>query len=103
MCQQATNVVTSQLREASIAFTIVEKWLFAAPQALMNVHTRAVIAKDGFGHESDGFTVLARRILCHVLIQHQVICSLQERVETHINFCLSCSTYLVVLCLDRYP
>src|SRR5216110_2658667 len=103
MCQQATYIVTCQLREASIAFAIVEKWLFAAPQALVNVHTRAVIAKDGFGHESDGFTVLARCILCHILIQHQVICSLQERVETDINFCLPCSTHLVVLRLDQYP
>src|SRR5579859_1478507 len=45
MGQESAYIIASHLRKPCVAFAIIEKWFFTAPQALMNVHTGAVVTK----------------------------------------------------------
>src|SRR2546426_2407266 len=68
----------------------------------MDMHTGTIIAKYRLGHECDGLTMLASRILYDVFIEHHVVCGLEQRIVTDIDLCLSWSTDFMVLCFDQY-
>ncbi len=66
----------------------------------MGMHTCAIIAIDRLGHESDRFAILLRDIFDHIFVEQQVIGSLNQGTEAHIDFALARGSYLVVQRLD---
>ncbi len=50
------------------------------------MHTGAVIAEDGLGHEGDGLAVLAGNILDNVLVKQKIISHAGECGEGHAHF-----------------
>jgi hypothetical protein len=63
----------------------------------VNVHSRAIVAKQRFWHERDCLAVLTRHILDDVFIKQEIICHAGERSEGHAHFALTgCSNFVVV-------
>src|SRR5712691_1762047 len=81
---------------------IIEQWLLALPQALVYVHTGAIVAKDGFGHECHGLPMLAGCILHDIFVEHHIICGLQQRIKTDIDLRLPWTANFMMLRLDQH-
>ncbi len=63
----------------------------------MGVHSRAVVAKDGFGHKGCRFAVAARDVLNYVLKPHLFIGDFEHLVEAEIDFALAgCGDFVVL-------
>src|SRR5881398_3224763 len=99
MCQETADVVASQLRKTRIAIA-EEQGLLVLPEALMNVHTGAIIAEHGFGHECNSFAIFAGGVLGDILVEHNVICTLRQRTIAHVDLSLSWTAYFMVVCFN---
>src|SRR6266702_48837 len=102
MGQESTNVVAGQLRNTCIALAVIEQRLLVLPQALMRMHTRAIVTEHRFRHECHSLAMLASYILGDIFVEHQAVCYLHQRVETHVDLSLSCGTNFMMMCLDWY-
>ena len=100
MRQQTADVVASHLRELRVAFGIIEERLAFLPQTLVRMHTRTIITEDWLGHERSRLTVLARRVLDNIFVEHHIVGGLCQRVKTNIDFRLSCRAHFMVLGLN---
>src|SRR6266568_824328 len=81
---------------------IIEQWLLALPQALVYVHTGAIVAKDGFGHECHGLPMLAGCILHDIFVEHDIVGGLQQRIKTDVDLRLPWTADFVMLRLDQH-
>src|SRR5581483_3492803 len=100
MTQDTTDIMASHLRETSVAFAIIEERLLVFPQARMRVHTRTIVAEDGLGHEGDGLTIFACRVLDNVLVEQHTVGGFHQGIEADVDFSLTCSTNFMMMCLD---
>ena len=100
MLQQATDVVTRQVRQASVADLVVEQRFPALPQALVHMHAGPVVLKQRLGHEGDRVASRLGDVLDDVLERHEVVGGLQQGAEPEVDLCLTGGADLVVLHLD---
>ncbi len=100
MVKQPTDVVPGQLGQAAVAALAVEQRLVALPEALVDVHARAVVLEQRLGHKRHGFAAGQGNIADDVLVQHQVVGGPQERAVPDVDFRLPRGPHLVVLHLD---
>ena len=79
------------LRQWNVAFSIVEHVLAGLDigQALVDVHTAAVDAKDGLGHEGGEQTMFGGDTLDGVLEGDRVVGGVQRMFVTEVDFVLA--------------
>ena len=68
----------------------------------MHMHSGAVVVEHRLGHERCRFAVFPRHVANDVLVDHHVVCSLDQLRELHSQFVLSCTGNLMVMLLDGY-
>jgi hypothetical protein len=96
MLDDAANVVEGGVRQAAVLIPREQRLTFFL-QRLMHVHSAAVVADDGFRHESKGFAVTVRHVLQGVLENLHLVGFLGERVCRHIDFALTGSRDFVMM------
>ena len=102
MLQDTSDIVETELRDAGI-FLPGKQGFPLFPDALVRMHTGAVVPKDRLGHEGGCFAMPAGHVLDDVLVHHQFVCRLDQRVEADINFRLARRRRLVVVLLNGNP
>ncbi len=99
MFEQPAGRVEADVTEAGIAVAGEER-LAALPERGMRVHAAAVVLEDRLRHERDRLAVAARDVLADVLVPHELIGHLDERLELHVDLALAGRRHLVVMRLD---
>ena len=100
MLEQTTDVVLGGLGKTSITLLIIEDVLAILPHGRVNMHTGAVVAEDGLGHESYGLAVFTSHVLDDVLVPHHLVRHLQRLGELHVDLALPAGGHLVVMAFD---
>ena len=101
MLEQATDVVLGCLADLCVAPLIPKQVCSTVPQALMRVHTGAVVAEDGFGHKGSRLGVRSGYVPNDVFVIHHIVGHLRKRRVLHVDLALASSANLVVMDLDR--
>ncbi len=100
MVQQPTDVVPGQLGQAAVAAFAVEERFVTLPEALVDVHARAVVLEQRLRHERHGLAAGQRDVADDVLVEHQVVGGPQERAVPDVDLGLPGGPHLVMLHLD---
>ena len=100
MLQDPPDVVQGQVRQSSDAVAS-EDILAVFAQRLVHVHAVAVVADQGFRHESRGLAEVVRDIHDHVLEDLVHVGTTHQGVEAGADFALSGGRHLVMVNLDR--
>ena len=66
----------------------------------MGVHTRAIVAENGFGHKRCGLVVLVSYISHNVFVNHDLISHGDKLVIFKIDFCLTGRAHFMMLAFD---
>ena len=74
----------------------------ALPDALVDVHARAVVLEDRLRHQRHGFVVLSPNVLHDIFVFHQLVAHAEEGVEPHVDFGLARRAHLVVMDFDLH-
>ncbi|MNM91990.1 hypothetical protein D3C81_1043070 [compost metagenome] len=98
--QDPSDIVKGHFTQIRISAFFIEKRGIAIKDGLVNVHTATIVTEKWLRHESCCFAKLLRCIVNDVFIYHQIISSFKKRVETEVNFSLTCSCYFVVMTLN---
>ncbi len=96
MLQDAADVVQARFTHPGVAVA-GKQGLIIFPQALVHVHTGAVVIEQRFGHEGHGLAVFARHVANDVLVPDQLVSHVHQGIETHIDFGLATGGHFVVL------
>ena len=80
MLENATDVVQGEIAQARILVAGEQRLAFL-PQALMRVHTGAVVTEERFRHEGHGLVVALGDVFDNVLVQQHVVGHRHEVVE----------------------
>ena len=99
----AADVILGGVAQVSVAVGIVEQVLAVFPQALVAVHTAAVIAEHGFRHEGQGFSMSYRSILENVLVELELISHLHQWTVFQVDLHLTAGRNFSVMDLDINP
>ena len=102
MLEQAAGGVEAHLAEPGVAVA-GEQRLAALPQRRVRVHAAAVVFEDRLRHERHRLAVALRDVLADVLVPHELIGHLEQRLELHVDFALAGRRDLVVVRLDDDP
>eukprot|EP01139_Manchomonas_bermudensis_P012123 Amastigsp_a345621_6.p2 type:complete len:163 gc:universal Amastigsp_a345621_6:1210-722(-) len=95
------DVVQSEIAQTSIAVTC--KQVFAIfPYGLVYVHTRTVIAKHWFRHESCSFAVSVSSVCHHVFQDLCPVSTLYQGGKFSTDFTLTSSRHFVVMHFNRH-
>jgi hypothetical protein len=103
MCEQASDVRPSELREPGVPGLVRHQRRPFHPQGLVRVHPRAVVAEERLRHEGHALPVLAGDVLDHVLVGHDLVGHARQRGEAEIDLALPARGDLVVVELARDP
>src|SRR5512135_2944837 len=71
MRQQAANVIPRQFREPGVSTRIGKQVLLIPPQALVDMHPRAIVLKQRLWHKGRRLAVGARDVLDDILVHHE--------------------------------
>jgi len=74
MLQQTTDVPASGVGEQCVLGLVEEQGLAVFPQALVDVHTAAVVAENGLGHERGAVAVFFGGRADDVFVLLQLVC-----------------------------
>ena len=96
MLDDAADIVERDVGQAAV-LVAGKQCLAVLLQGLMHVHAAAVVADDGFRHESQGFSVAVRHVLQGVLENLHFVGFLGQRIRRHIDFALSGGGHFVVM------
>ena len=66
--ERTADIVQSHFAQARVSRPGKER-LIAFPEALMRVHARAIVFKEGFGHKGGGFAVFVRHVFDDVFVK----------------------------------
>ena len=99
MLDDAADVVERKFRKSRVAVACKEV-LSTLPYRLVNVHTGAVIAHDGFGHECRGLAVRVRDHMHRIFQNLHPVSTLDQGVELGADLVLSRRRDFVVEDLD---
>ena len=64
------------------------------------MHAAAVVLEDRLWHERHGFSMPLCDVLANVLVPHELIRHLEQRLELHVDFALSGGGNLVMVRFD---
>src|SRR5579883_1989406 len=95
--------MASCFTEQGITVWVEEEVSVVLPEALMNVHARAIILEKWLRHKGRRHAVGDRYVLNDVLVEQQLIAHLSEGLEPHVDFSLTRSSDLVMMHLDVNP
>ena len=99
MGQDATDIPEGHLAHAGI-FVTGEERLAIFPQALVDVHPRAIVFKERLGHECGRLAMFGGHILHDILVDLHPVGHLNHRRKTQVNFRLTGSRYFVMMAFD---
>ena len=99
MGQDATDIPEGHLAHAGI-FVTGEERLAIFPQALVDVHPRAIVFKERLGHECGRLAMFGGHILHNVLVDLHPVGHLNHRRKTQVNFRLTGSRDFVMMAFD---
>jgi hypothetical protein len=88
------------MAQTGIAITGEDR-LLAFPDALMDVHARAVVAKERLGHEGRGHAALPRDTLHHIFVDHHIVGHARECGEAHVDLALTAGRHFMMVGLNR--
>ena len=95
MLDDAADVVQREIRQSCV--TVTGKQVFAVfPNRLVNVHTRAVIANDGFGHKGRGLAIRMGYVLNHIFQNLGPVGTLNQGAKACTDFVLASASDFVV-------
>src|SRR5215472_17005289 len=100
MLEQPTDIVTHQLARSSIAVAGKQR-SFAFPDALMHMHSRAIVSEQRLGHERSGHAALMRDVLDHIFVDHYAVGHSSERSKPHVDLTLATRRNFMVMSLNR--
>ena len=101
MLEQAADEPAGRVGQGTVTALVVEEGLAVLPQRHVGVHTRAVVAEQGLGHEGRGMAKLKGGVLDDVLELHHVVRRGLQRREAVVDLLLTARADLVVGALDR--
>ena len=96
MFENAADIPQTHLAKACVLVP-GKQGLAIFPQGLVDVHPRAVIVEDRFGHEGDGLAILLSDIFDHIFVNHQVVGGVDQFVEFNAQFILATGSDFVVM------
>ena len=100
--EQAARGPEAELAQPGVAVA-GEQRLAALPQRRVRVHAAAVVLEDRLRHERHRLAVALRDVLADVLVPHELIGHLDQRLELHVDFALAGRGDLVMVRLDDDP
>jgi len=100
--QQTSDVPQPKLAEPRVEVAR-EQRLAIFPQALVRMHTGAVVLEYRLGHEGNSLAVLAGNVADDVLVNHHAVGGLQHGIEFLIDFALTASCHFMVVALNGQP
>ena len=99
MFDDAADVVKRGVAQAGIAVAC-KQVLAVFPDGLVDVHTAAVVAHDGFGHEGGGFAKVVGNVLNHVFHVLGLVGAFDQSGEARADFHLAAGADFAVVDFD---
>ena len=99
MLENAADVMQAHLGNACV-FLSGKKRLAFSPDALMRVHTAAVVTEDRLRHERDRLAVPTGDVLDDILVHHHFVGRAHERIEADVDLRLARGGHFMVVFLD---
>ena len=85
---QAADGVDAQVRQARVSLAGQER-LIVFPQGQVRVHSRAIVAEEGLGHEGRRLAVAASDVADDVLGRHDLVGTLDQRARDEVDLALA--------------
>ena len=92
----AADIVERGIRQTGVAVAC-EQVLTVFPNGLVDVHAAAVVAHDGFGHESSGFAEVVGNVLDDVFHVLGLVGTFNQSSKTRADFHLAAGTHFTVV------
>src|SRR5262249_8733437 len=100
--QEPADVIKAFLADIRI-FVASKYWGVALPDALVDMHPRAIIPKERLGHKGGGHAALACHVLYHVFVDHYVVGHPGQLGKAHIDLALATGRDLMMVSFNRNP
>ena len=95
MVQNATNIITGDIRQPRIARLVMEQRLPVLPQRLVRMHARTIITSQRLRHKRCRLPMPERHILNNVFKRLQIIRGMQQRIELIVDLLLAPTNLMV--------